>query len=304
MITQEEFKRLYDDLDEIIVAVEQEKYKLIAGSNKDDWRKKKYDYIDVKTKIDKESFESYELRELKELEGHLDLFLELLGVLQNKDAFLDNPSYESFKRFTIHGDTSTVEEMVERLIESKIEECEFSDTAYDYGEPGYTKNDDEKPILFHDWNNYPNSLLFLMEDAGYSYEWEDEWIVNEEGIAFRTQPDKIGWEQSYFTTEDDRILSIEGNEEEYIAKHMDCVEKAISSRVDPALYGWKSVGEICHETGLYAKNEDPEDMLEEIEETVEDFESMHFLFQICAIGPFSITWKLWIKEEGEEDGDE
>lgn len=63
-----------------------------------------------------------------------------------------------------------------------------------YGEPGYGESD--KGILFANWNNFHDQLPEVLEQAGFEIEWSDEWHIDDESFAWRTEPDGLFWECS------------------------------------------------------------------------------------------------------------
>ncbi len=77
--------------------------------------------------------------------------------------------------------------------QNDAENVEWSE---DYVEPGYDKP--RKGIVFANWNGFPRDLDRILERAGYSVEWSDEWSTCEDCYrAFRTEPDGYGWQPVY-----------------------------------------------------------------------------------------------------------
>lgn len=80
-----------------------------------------------------------------------------------------------------------------RSAESEIENLGY---APSYAEPGY-----DQPlcgVLMANWNVFPSKVTDILERAGYSIEWWDEWTTCDDcGRALRTQPDGHGWTPSY-----------------------------------------------------------------------------------------------------------
>ncbi len=65
----------------------------------------------------------------------------------------------------------------------------------EYGEPGYST--DKPVILFANWNDLNKSEMNAVESVA-EIEWSDEWIQDDAGRAFRSQPDSYSWEPSWF----------------------------------------------------------------------------------------------------------
>jgi hypothetical protein len=72
-------------------------------------------------------------------------------------------------------------------------------TALKYGEPGYDQP--EIGIIFADWNRVPRFVGEWLEHHGFSCEWEDEWIEDDECRAWRTSPTSWDWRPSYTSHE-------------------------------------------------------------------------------------------------------
>ncbi len=105
-----------------------------------------------------------------------------------------------------------------------------------YGEPGY--RDPEKQIVFANWNYIPSNLSEYIEDAGYSIEWSDEWLINgSDNKAYRTKPDSHDWEPSYSITNDGEIITIHDTADDWIdhamvLSHVQEVMHSVPSAVD------------------------------------------------------------------------
>ena len=81
---------------------------------------------------------------------------------------------------------------LERSAQSEIDNMGY---ATEYAEPGYDKP--AKGILFANWNVFPRGLDTILEKAGYSVEWSDEWTTCDCGKAFRLSADSYVWEPAY-----------------------------------------------------------------------------------------------------------
>lgn len=65
-----------------------------------------------------------------------------------------------------------------------------------YSEPGYAAG--KNGVLAANWNVLPTRAVDVLERAGYSVEWSDEWIdCCECGGAVRTQSDGYDWTPAY-----------------------------------------------------------------------------------------------------------
>lgn len=89
---------------------------------------------------------------------------------------------------------------LERAARSEVENMGY---AASYAEPGYEQP--KRGILLANWNRLPSKLTDVLERAGYSIEWSDEWSVCDCGKAFRTEPDSHSWTPAY-TERDGELL--------------------------------------------------------------------------------------------------
>jgi hypothetical protein len=71
-----------------------------------------------------------------------------------------------------------------------------------YAEPGYDQP--TRGVLLADWNVFPTGIDTILERAGYTIEWSDEWITCAEcNKAVRTEPDGYDWTPSYVIVDGD-----------------------------------------------------------------------------------------------------
>jgi hypothetical protein len=141
-------------------------------------------------------------------------------------------------------------------------DCGYAST---YGEPGYT--DPEKGILFANWNNIPRAFFDYLEAQGYSLEWSDEWMVTDEGRAYRTSPDSYSWEPSIIYTEDGEVITcddpagaIEALAMTDYAQLPQCVPSWVGGHdlEDAGYERWPDPDEAAFEAGWHpGQNDDP-----------------------------------------------
>jgi len=274
-----------------------EKRKFVAKQEGKEWTSSEFDdKIDFFTST---LATGYEKREIDEATSNTYKVLDFFQIFQYRDSVIravennecddileDSIPYKPMKAFA------------EDFVRSEIEDGEIYDIAEDYGEPGYSKESSEYPILFADWNNYPSSVVSMLEDVGYSIEWSDEWFVYyEESLAYRTSPDSYGWEPSYFMGNAE-LLPIEFHEEEYVEEYTNTIDKAIRSSIDLSKYGFRDIEEVCHEHGWYGRVETPKEVLEDAR-MLSDFDD--YIFQICSVGQFAVNFKLLVRTNNDEE---
>lgn len=177
----------------------------------------------------------------------------------------------------------------------KDEDIQF---ASDYGERGYTLDDNKKGILLGDWNNTPNHIQNHL-DKYFELEWHDEWVIDyDSDKIYRCVPDSYHWQPSYIMTEDCEVVGHDeliDNLESYIDIWLNDYNQAIniddSSGVVDAL---ENIGFTqyngCFESGFYGVNDDPKKIVDRIP----DFHD--YVFIIDSSGQFRVNFKVFIKE--------
>lgn len=193
--------------------------------------------------------------------------------------------------------TSIFEDIIETLIKNGD-----IDICLEYGEMGYTLDDDKKGILFGDWNDfdkYPNFMERL--ESEYEIEWHDEWTIDyNSSKAYRTSPDSYGWEQQFRITDCGELITPDDDVSEWIAE---CVVNcntytskisALPSFIDEDEIigeGFKLIGEDF-ENGWYGKEDRPEEIVEDL---IEDKGFNEVLFQIDFVSQFNLGFKVYAK---------
>lgn len=86
--------------------------------------------------------------------------------------------------------------------------------AQHYGEPGYPSPD--RCVLFDDWNKVDREVQAVLEELGFALEWSDEWLVCDEGKAWRTSPDSFFWRPSCMITRGGEILTTDCPAHEWV----------------------------------------------------------------------------------------
>ena len=189
----------------------------------------------------------------------------------------------------------------EDIIETLISNGDI-DICHEYGEMGYTLDDDKKGILFGNWNDfdrYPNFMERLENE--YEIEWHDEWIIDyDNSKAYRTSPDSYGWEQQFRITDCGELITPDDDVSEWIDE---CVVdyntytskiSALPSFIDEDEIigeGFELIGED-YENGWYGKEDRPEEIAEDL---IEDKGFNEVLFQIDFVSQFNLGFKVYAK---------
>jgi hypothetical protein len=93
-----------------------------------------------------------------------------------------------------------------QAVQSAQSEVDNIGYATHYAEPGYSQPC--HGVVMANWNHFPTAVAPLVERAGYSAEWSDEWFVCDCGGAVRTSPNGHDWTPSYREV-DNELLCIE-----------------------------------------------------------------------------------------------
>ena len=173
-------------------------------------------------------------------------------------------------------------------------EADNIEHAGHYSEPGYEAG--QKGVLFANWNVFPSELAKVLERAGYSIEWSDEWSnCYDCGGAVRTSPDSYSWERSYILVDECSIVCHECIDwQAYCESIEDNASKAVGSDVDPAEYGYERLSDAgAFERGLHpGQMDDPHEVLKALKAQGKT----GVLFRISGVGQFDVTFETWIKE--------
>ncbi len=192
----------------------------------------------------------------------------------------------------------TIHKLINTLMSDDYTGSGAVDWANTYGEPGYQNS--EKGIIFANWNDFDDRIPSLLERAGYSTEWSDEWMIDDNGCkAYRTSPNSHGWVcqvkacDGYWLTPDDPI-------EDWIEE----CESTDCNELHSALPGWITEDELIEEgwtkyNGTYesgfhpGQNDDPAKIYQEIEEQVDHV--LGVVFRINSTGQFDCHFEAYFK---------
>ena len=169
-----------------------------------------------------------------------------------------------------------------------------------YAEPGY--DDPKRGILFADWNDASRRVQDILERAGYSCEWHDEWSTCSEcGKAVRTSGDSYGWQQSFWMPEDSgEIICNECIEPtEYLASLENKTHICSTLRsIDPSDYGYVQLQD-GFENGFHpGQNDDPKKIYSQLRA---NGETRPLIFVLDSTGQFDIGFSVWAKQDTEDE---
>lgn len=204
--------------------------------------------------------------------------------------------------------------------------------AEGYGEPGYKLEPGQRGVVLANWNepdpwwhsfsfrkDYPNAktgeivlpgivcesprgnlmkrIGDILEWAGYELEWSDEWVLDDNLLAYRTSPNGHGWVPSFSEINGDIVghKEIKEDPEDYLAKLEGDPTAANSILSDEELeeQGYIRVDEVF-ETGLHShQNDDPK----KVASILKERGFSRFLFSIESSSMFGVGWSLWLRPE-------
>ena len=163
--------------------------------------------------------------------------------------------------------------------------------AAEYAEPGYS--DPKSGILFADWNSCSRRVQDLLESAGYSLEWGEEWTTcGGCGKALRTSPDSYSWLPSYVADCGFLLCNDCVDPESYLESLEDSPRKAITiDSIDPTDFGYILLDD-SFENGFHpGQNDDPVKISKDLH--AEGYK--HLIFKIDGKGQFDISFSVWHK---------
>ena len=185
---------------------------------------------------------------------------------------------------------------LERAARSEVDNLIY---AKDYAEPGYTAG--AKGVVFANWNIFPRHFDRVLENAGYSREWSDEWSICEDcGRAVRTSGDSYGWQPSYAMPDDGAIVCHDClDPADYLASLEDNPHTANNLRhIDPADHGYIRYNAERYESGLHhGQTDNPTAVYNEM--TAKGL--AHILFNIDTVQQFDTYWSAWYRPEDNEE---
>jgi hypothetical protein len=233
---------------------------------------------------------------LKEIKDKMDMLADFAMIDRDKlhllfeDNVSDSVSWPDYDKFYVYskGSKLSMKKYVAGFISNLMEDGFIEEMASEYGEPGYSKADDDNLVITANWNGMAMGMYDIIENNGFDMEWSDEWIKDYwNDKLYRTQPDSYGWEPAYFY-DDGEIFGIEDNEELYISTMVNDPHRLLSANVDLEKYGFVDLEEMCRETGWYGTVEDPKDVFDRFDDKYNEM-----VVQTCSIGQFAINWKVW-----------
>lgn len=194
--------------------------------------------------------------------------------------------------------------LVDTLLKNIIDEMVYNgngdiDYCSEYGEMGYSKENEDKPILFANWNplyeKYPNVMEYI--ENNYNFEWSDEWIIDyNNDKCYRCVGDSYGWEQQ-FRIIDGELLTPDCDPEEWIDyakidQNNNYEMRALPSFLDIDLndYGFELMDDYL-ENGWYGRNDDPQAISDDLFK--QGFEEVIFVLQ--GVVQFAIHFEVWAK---------
>jgi hypothetical protein len=188
----------------------------------------------------------------------------------------------------------------EAWLRNATSEIESMDYCHAYGEPGYDQP--KKMILFANWNYFPSRIGDLLEKAGFSIEWSDEWAINWEGDmkAYRVSPDSYSWRSSIVWLDNGTMLAKgeldkdSSAMDQYIEHLIDRPNHADVFDIDWTEHGFTNMNGTFENGWHPGQTDNPRKILAEYQEKYPD---KKFLFQIPYVGQFDINFTIWGRDK-------
>jgi hypothetical protein len=188
--------------------------------------------------------------------------------------------------------------------------------AEDYADPGYSR-EGNGPIALGNWNDKthydpetqertviddtPSRLAAVLERAGWTIDWDDEYLVCECGKAFRVQADSYSWTMYGFIGDGDYACGdcVQEDPEAFIQSYLNEDRMADTIGLDLESIGFVQVPEdTFYESGFHpGQNDNPSELGPRL--TPDGYDR---IWQINGTGQFDVRFSLWIRPEGYEGG--
>lgn len=173
-----------------------------------------------------------------------------------------------------------------------ILEARGAEIVRQYGEPGYSA---ANGVILFDWNDCGTRVVKYLELAGYDCEWSDEWIICNEGKAWRTQPSHAFWQPSYIYSNDGDIITRDEDAVFWIEAVVNNPKACLPTFIDVASGGYVKFEEE-QETGLrIGQDASPEDTYKRAKNAGYDY----VIFKIVDTSMFELRWQCYVMKEEE-----
>jgi hypothetical protein len=197
---------------------------------------------------------------------------------------------------------------VHRLLYPLFESGDW-DYANEYGEPGYPTDNVTAVITGYYWLKGPNGelnswwdkyprLMATLEEAGYHFEWCDEWYIDHESSkAYRTQPNSYQWQPSIMYA-DGEVLTPDDGIDAWIEYCINDPKRAIHGSVwsssDLIEAGFTPYNGIYQNGWHQHMDDDPTDIFAKIRAADPDLD---VVFLISGVSQFYLDFEAYVREE-------
>lgn len=183
-------------------------------------------------------------------------------------------------------------------------------TALEHYYPDYTTTSgcselgyDDKPVILADWNHVPAKLFDMLENHGFSCEWDDEWLICDSCYkAFRSSPDSYGWEMYGYIGDGYAVCGDCIEWDEYLESLENKSRKAVTctlfSEHESEITSRYELVKAEFENGFYdGQNDNPATILESL---LKVNPNGRYLFVIDDQGQFDIEFSVYVRKPAEE----
>lgn len=190
--------------------------------------------------------------------------------------------------------------MKQNFVSHWLETHENAQSCAGCCEPGY----DDKPVILENWNNIPSEEFYKLEAAGFSCEWEDEWVICGNCYkAFRCIPDSYSWEMFGYISDGEAICGNCIDMPEYLEsienKSTHALTSSLMYQYKPLeQYGYKLIQDK-YESGLHpGQNDNPKKILTAL---LAKNPTGRYVFVIDGQGQFDISFSVYERVVCPED---
>jgi len=195
--------------------------------------------------------------------------------------------------------TNELDTLLNHLQDQGAEYCSY------YGEPGYDQP--KVGVLLYNWNTVSKEDMDLLELAGYSLEWSDEWTIDyDNNKAYRTSPDCYHWQSSVWWNDDGQMFTPDDDVSDWIANMANDPMTALPSwitQADLEEAGFSKYSDH-EESGLHTgMDADPRERFKEIKERFGD--DCDVVFRMSEASQFYVVWESYARpaQADDEDGE-
>lgn len=166
------------------------------------------------------------------------------------------------------------------------------ETCPHYGEPGYTNS--ERSVLLLNWSTVSGRIYEYLDQAGFSLEWSDEWIIDREhGKVYRSEPDSHEWSSSYRISDGGELITPDSDVQDWIdyavmTDYNQPIQTLPAFVCLPVVDGWVKLNAEPYQVGFH-RDDNPVKIAKGLFDQGEE----QIIFQLASISPFTTEFNVY-----------